>query len=65
MKKFIIAYAAVIALVSLSSCSSTKGTSAASKPVTTNTAVQPKAPLPGNPGVRRLPTATPDLPNPY
>jgi len=64
MKKLIIAYAAMITLVSLSSCSSTKGKSAASTPVKTNTVAQPTAPFPDYPGVKRLPTATPDLPGP-
>jgi hypothetical protein len=54
----------MITLVSLSSCSSTKGKSAASTPVKTNTVAQPTAPFPDYPGVKRLPTATPDLPGP-
>jgi maltose-binding protein MalE len=64
MKKFIIAYVAMVALVSLSACSSTSGTSTASTTSGTNAAVQPQVPFPDNPGMRNLPTATPDLPHP-
>ncbi|MGP8199822.1 MAG: hypothetical protein ACLQU4_10010 [Limisphaerales bacterium] len=63
MKKLIIAYAALAALLSLPACSSTNGTSAASTTSRTNAPVS-QVPFPDNPGTRNLPTATPDLPHP-
>jgi type IV pilus biogenesis protein CpaD/CtpE len=65
MKKLIIACAAMAALASLCACSSTKGTSAAPATTRTNAPVQSQVPFPDNPGMRNLPTSTPDLPHPY